>query len=173
MHRHWLIFPIYFHLNHSISYGCSLLYVIIYYITGWSRADLRFVYQFWGHLIWVPIFNEGRKRKTNILHKNEKLFSVILFSRLSIKSKHINTVNRTKNYHITLIFSCFDQYLDKKSRNKLCWVVNKAARSARILPLSANHGDTLGQPLTWHNSTNAQMKALDQPLKTPYQQPDY
>ena len=115
LHRYLLIFPIYFNLSHSKSYGCSLVYVITHHISGWPRADLRLVYQFWGHLIWVPKFKEGRKRETNVLHKNEKLPSVILFSRLSIKSKlHINTVNRTKIYHVTLIFSCFHQYFDKK-----------------------------------------------------------
>ena len=81
---------------------------------GLSSPDLRSVYRFWGHLIWAPKFKEGRKRKSNVLQKNKKLPSVTLFSRLNIESEHINAVNRTKNYHSTLIFLCFRQYLDKK-----------------------------------------------------------
>ena len=57
-----------------------------------------------------------------------------LFSKLNIESEHINEVNKTKNYHSILIFLCFHQSLDKKSRSKLFWVANKAARSARICP---------------------------------------
>ena len=52
-------------------------------------------------------------KKTNILHKNKKLPSVTLFSKLNVESEHINAVNRTKS-HSTLIFLCFRQYLDKK-----------------------------------------------------------
>ena len=48
------------------------------------------------------------------MHKNKKLPYVTLFSQLNIESEHINTVNKTKNYYSTLIFSCFPQYLDKK-----------------------------------------------------------
>ena len=40
---------------------------------GWSRADLRLVYRFWGHLIWSPKFKKGRKIKHKVLHKNKKL----------------------------------------------------------------------------------------------------
>ena len=39
---------------------------------------------------------KGKKRKTNVLHKNIKLPSVTLSSKLDISSKHINTLNRTK-----------------------------------------------------------------------------
>ena len=103
---------------------------------GWSRANLRLLYQFWGHLIWAPKFKKGRKRKTNTLHKNKKLLAVTLSSKFNIESKHINTVNWTKSYHSTL----------------------------KILPLAANYGDTSDWPLTLHNSTNAQIRALDQSL---------
>ena len=48
--------------------------------------------------------------------KIKKLPSVTLFSKLHIKSEHINAVNRTKTYHSTLIFPSFRQYLDKKVR---------------------------------------------------------
>ena len=58
-------------------------------------------------------FNKGKKRKTKVLHKNKKLQSVTLFSKLNVKSEHINTVNRTKNHKI-IIFLCFRQYFDKK-----------------------------------------------------------
>ena len=34
----------------------------------------------------------------------------------------------------------------------------------KILPLITNHGGTSGWPSTWHNSTNTQIRALDQPL---------
>ena len=91
---------------------------------GWSRADLRSVYQFWGHLIWASKFKKSRKRKTNVLNKNKKLSSVTLLSKLNIESKHISTVNRIKNYYSTL----------------------------KILPLGTNHGNTSGWPLTWYKS---------------------
>ena len=34
----------------------------------------------------------------------------------------------------------------------------------RILSLTANHGGTSGWPSIWHGSTDAQIRALDQPL---------
>ena len=54
---------------------------------------------------WMPKFKKDRKRKTNVLHKNKKLPSVNLFSKLNIESEHINTVNRTKNTPIILFLS--------------------------------------------------------------------
>ena len=81
------------------------------YTRGWSRADLTLVDQFLGHLIWPPKFKKGRKRKTSVLHKNNLLYAT-LFSKLNIESEHINTVNWTQNYHSTLIFLSFCQYLD-------------------------------------------------------------
>ena len=69
---------------------------------GWSRADLKSVYRFWGHLIWTPKFKKGRKRKTNIFLKNKKLLSPTLSSKLNIELEHINTANGTKNDHSTL-----------------------------------------------------------------------
>ena len=65
-------------------------------VNGWSRADLKSAYQFWGHLIWAPKFKKVRKRKTNFFHKNKKLPYVTFFSKLNIESEHITTVNRTK-----------------------------------------------------------------------------
>ena len=53
----------------------------------------------------MPKFKKDRKRKTNVLHKNKKLPSVNLFSKLNIESEHINTVNRTKNTPIILFLS--------------------------------------------------------------------
>ena len=41
-------------------------------VMGWSRADLKSAYWFWGHLIWASKFRKGRKRKTNFVHKNKK-----------------------------------------------------------------------------------------------------
>ena len=41
------------------------------------------------------------------MHKNKKISSATLFSKVNIESEHINTKNRTKNYHSTLIFLCF------------------------------------------------------------------
>ena len=38
---------------------------------------------------------------------------VTLFGKLNIESEHINAVNRTKNYHSTLIFLCFRPYFIK------------------------------------------------------------
>ena len=37
----------------------------------------------------------------------------------------------------------------------------------KILPLSTKHGGGSIWPSTWHNSTNAQIRALDQPLIIP------
>ena len=36
---------------------------------GWSRADLRLVYRFWGHLIWVPKFKKVKKEKLTFCRK--------------------------------------------------------------------------------------------------------
>ena len=86
--------------NKNISKGCS-------------TADLRSVFGFWGHLIWVPKFKKGRGGKSDVLHENKKLQSITLFSKLNIESEHLNTVKRMKNI-LLLIFLCFCQFLDKK-----------------------------------------------------------
>ena len=84
-----------------------------------KRSDLELVF---GRIPILGTHNLGmqiqerQKKKANVLHKNKNLPHVILFSQLNIESEHINTVNKTKTYHRTLIFSCFPQYLDKKSR---------------------------------------------------------
>ena len=94
------------------------------------------------------------------MHNNKKLTFATLFSKLNIESEHINTVNRTKNHHSTVIFLCFHQFLDKKvgiSCPDLSIIL-------KILPISANHGATSGWPLTRHNSTDAKIRALNQPL---------
>ena len=57
---------------------------------------------------------QERYKKKNFLHKNKKLQSLALYSKLNKESWHINTVNRTKNYHSTLILLCLCQYLYKK-----------------------------------------------------------
>ena len=62
------------------------------------------------------------------------------FNNLNIESEHINAVNRTKNCHSTLIF------------------VN----------ISTNDGGALGWPSTWHNCTDAQIRALDQPQQASF-----
>ena len=98
-------------------YVCVCIYIydsngemVVQFTRGWSRADLRLEYQFWGHLIWAPKFKKGRKRKTfeeekvNVLHKNKK--------------------TAISNSFYSFYFS----------------------------------------PSTWHNSTYAQIRALDQPL---------
>ena len=82
---------------------------IVNYCRGWSRADLRLVYRFWGHLIWAPKFMEGRKRKTKVLQRNRKLSPVNLFSKLNIESENINAVNKT-TYHSTLILLYFRHF---------------------------------------------------------------
>ena len=81
---------------------------------GWSRADLRSIYRFTRHLVWGSKFKKGRKRKTNVLHKNKKLPSASLVRKLKIELEHINTVKRKQNDNSTLIFLCFCQFLDKK-----------------------------------------------------------
>ena len=81
-----------------------------------------------------------------------------LFSKLNIESELTKTVNETKNYHST--FLCFCQCSDKKvgiSCSELSTILKN-------LPLSANHDGVSGWPSTWHNSSNAQIRALDQPL---------
>ena len=96
------------------------------------------------------------------MHNNKKLTSATLFSKLNIESEHINAVNRTKTHHSTLIFLCFHQFLDKKvgiSCPDLSIIL-------KTLPASANHGAASGWPLTSHNSTDAKIRALDQPLAT-------
>ena len=94
------------------------------------------------------------------MRKNKKLPSVTLFSKLNIESEHINTLNTTKNYQSTLICLCFHQWLDKKVGTSC----PELPTVLKILPLIANHGGTSGWPSTWHNSTDAQIRALDQPL---------
>ena len=109
-----------------------------------TRTDLlRSVCRFWGHVILAPKFKKGRTRKTNVLHKNEQLPSITLFSKLNLESEHINAVNRTKIYHSTLIFLCFRQYLDKKSRNMFSLVVNNFENFAsRRQPMVAPRFDS-------------------------------
>ena len=139
---------------------CTSVDLALYHSRGWSRADLRLVYQFWGHLIWAPKFNKVRKKKTNFLHKNEKLPCATLFSKLNIESEHINIANRTKKLSEYSNCLCFHQCLDKKVGTGC----PELPTILKILPLIANHGGTWGWPSTWHNSTNAQIRALDQPL---------
>ena len=117
------------------------------------------MYWFWGHLIWVPKFKKGRKRITNILHKNEELSSVTLFSKLNIESNHTNVVKRTKNYQSTIIFLCFCKYLNRTAGTSCCefWAIFK------ISSFGANYGGASGWLLTWHNSTDTQIRALDHP----------
>ena len=117
------------------------------------------MYWFWGHLIWVPKFKKGRKRITNILHKNEELSSVTLFSKLNIESNHTNVVKRTKNYQSTIIFLCFCKYLNRTAGTSCCefWAIFK------ISSFGANYGGAWGWLLTWHNSTDTQIRALDHP----------
>ena len=122
---------------------------------------MRQLYRFWGYLIWVPKFKKGRKRKSNFLHEIEKLPSLTLFSKLNIESELINAVNRTKNYHITLVFPCFRQYFNKKVGTSC----PELKTILKILPLGANHIGALDWPTTWHNSTDAQIRGLDQPLR--------
>ena len=55
---------------------------------------------------------------------------------------------------------CFHQCLDKKVEAS-CPELSKILK---ILPLIANHGGVSGWPSTWHNSTNAQIRVLDQLL---------
>ena len=77
---------------------------------------------------------------------------------MNIESELTKTVNETKNYHST--FLCFCQCSDKKvgiSCSELSTILKN-------LPLSANHDGVSGWPSTWHNSSNAQIRALDQPL---------
>ena len=115
-------------------------------VRGWSRADLRSVYWFWGHLIWVPKFKNGKKRKAKILHKNKKLQSLTFFSKLKTHFQNwFNTVRRTSDSG-----KVFLEYLK--------------VQILKILLLAANHGGTSSWPSTWHGFTNAQITALDQPL---------
>ena len=48
------------------------------------------------HLIWPRRFKRGRKRKTDVLHKNKKLPSVTLFIKLSIESEDLDTAIEQK-----------------------------------------------------------------------------
>ena len=98
---------------------------------------------------------EDRKRKSNALHKNNKLPSVNLFSKLNIRTH--NAVNWTKNYCSILIFLCFCQYLDKKMGTSC----PDLSIILKLLPLEANHGSTSGWPSTWLTSTSAHIRALD------------
>lgn len=60
--------------------------------------------------------NLGKVEKEKLMFcMKRKLPSVNLFSSWNIESEHINTVNRIKNYHSTLIFLRFRRHLDKKS----------------------------------------------------------
>ena len=135
---------------------------------GWSRADLRLVYRFWGHLIWASKFKKARKRKINVLHKNEKLPSVTLCIKLSIKWELIIAVNRTKNYHSTLIFWCFCHFQSWFNTVQLEQVTQQVflehleVQILKILPLAPARVDPqlritllmpkLDHPLTVHMS---------------------
>ena len=105
----------------------------------------------------MPNFKKGRKRKTNVLHKNNNLPSVTLFSKLNIEAEHINVVNGTKNYHITLVFLCSHQYLDEKvgtSRPKLSAILIPTIVATRV---DTRFGIILLMP-------KLELRALDQPL---------
>ena len=120
----------------TVKFLCKAISTYWYTINrDCSRADLRSVYRFWGHLIWTPKFKKGRKRKTNIFLKNKKLPSLIVFGKLNIELEHINAANSSKN-SIIVLYLCFRQYLDKKvgaSCPELSTIL-------KILPLGANHG---------------------------------
>ena len=108
---------------------------------GWSRADLRSAYRFWGHLIWSLKFKRGRKIKHTVLHKNNKLpFVTTQFQ------NWVNTVMRTNDSKKT-----FSEHLE--------------ALILEIFTLCANHRGASGWPLTCYNFTIAQIRALDQSLK--------
>ena len=93
------------------------------------------------------------------MRKNKKLPSVTFLKELNIESEHINTVNRKKTF-TTLIFLCFCQYFDEKVATSC----PELSAILKILPLGTNHGGAFGWPLTLHNSANAQIRALYQPL---------
>ena len=131
---------------------------------GRSRADLRSVYWFWGHLIWEPKFKKVRKKKTNFLYDNKKLPSVTLFSKLNIESEDIITVNRTKKLSEYLICLYFHQCLDKKVRTSC----PELPAVLKILPLIANHGGALGWSSTWRNSTDTHIRTLSAHESTGY-----
>ena len=102
----------------------------------------------------MPKFKKCRKRKINVLHKNKKnchLPSVTLFSKLNIKSKHINTVNWIKNYYSTIVIIII--IIIGTSCPELLIVL-------KILHLYADHDGASGWPSTWDNSTNAQIRAV-------------
>ena len=67
----------------STSFKISVM-IDLHTYRGLSRADLRSVYRFWGHLIWVPKFKKGKKRKATFLHKNKKQQSATLFNKLTL-----------------------------------------------------------------------------------------
>ena len=118
---------------------------------------MRSVYRFWRHLIRAPKFKEGTKRNTIVLHKNKKT----VICKVNIELEHISAVNRTKNYHSTIIFLCSCQYLDEKVGTSC----PELSTILKILLLSTNNGDTSGWPLTWHNSADSHIRALDhQPI---------
>ena len=108
---------------------------------GWSRADLRLVYRFWGHLIWSPKFKKGRKIKHKVLYKNKKLPSVT-----TQFQSWFNTVMRMNDSKKT-----FSEHLE--------------ALILEIFTLCANHGGASGWPLTCYNFIIAQIRAPDQSLK--------
>ena len=104
------------------------------------------VYQVLRHLFCVTKFETGRKRKTNALHKNKKLPSVTYSSKLNIEPEHINTVNRTKNYHSTQFLS-FCQYIGKTIGTSCPELSTKQVdllEQKRMLSIGATQGDTLG-----------------------------
>ena len=104
------------------------------------------VYQVLGHLFCVPEFKTGRKRKINALHKNKKVSSVTYSSKLNIEPEHINTVNRTNNYHSTQFLS-FCQCIGKKLGTSCPELSTKQLdllEQKKMLSAGAKQGGTLG-----------------------------
>ena len=134
--------------------GNSLRILIGVECSGWSRADLKLVYQFW-----VSQLKKSWKRKTNVLNKNKTLPSVTLLASWVLNQSTL-TQSVEQNYHSTLIFWCFCQYLDKKVGTTCPGL----STILKILPLITNYGGTSGWPSTCHNSTNTHIRAVGQPL---------
>lgn len=106
-----------------------------------SRIDLELIwgrYTDSGHAkIGHPNWRNVEKEKRIFWIKIKKLLSETLFRKLNIELEHTDAVNRTKNYYSNLLI-----FLSRhrwESTNKLLIAVNKAVRSARILPLGTNH----------------------------------
>ena len=75
----------------------------------------------------------------------------------------INPGEEECNVAKTTHFQSWFNAVRRKSDSTEAFLEHLEVQIFKILMLGANHGDPLGWPSTWHNSTDPHIRALDQP----------